>query len=358
MGEKKRKVLIALYIFFILWVTLFTRTPGTVRVFKGLFWEAKNHLWHFIVLNILLFMPLGFLLRSITDSWKTIIWGFLLSVLIELIQYAFCLGNCEVDDVLNNTIGCGIGILLWMGSSWMFLRQWDDLPEFMRTEEVKPYYEVLEKKKLSLFFKRAVDLVGGLVLLVILAIPMAIIAVMIKLDSEGPVFYRQERITTYGKHFKIHKFRTMVSNADKIGTAVTVGNDSRITKVGAKLRGCRLDELPQVFDLISGNMSFVGTRPEAVRYVEKYKPEYMATLLLPAGITSEASIRYKDEAELLEAAADPDRVYIEEIVPQKMKYNLKSIKEFSFWGDIATMFRTVFAVLGKDYSEKEQKSNV
>lgn len=240
----------------------------------------------------------------------------------------------------------------------MVLRKWEELPDFMKTEEVKPYYEALKKKKLSLFFKRAVDLVGGLILLVLLAIPMAVIAVMIKLDSPGPVFYRQERITTYGKHFKIHKFRTMVSNADKIGTAVTVGNDSRITKIGAKLRGCRLDELPQVLDLISGNMSFVGTRPEAVRYVEKYKPEYMATLLLPAGITSEASIRYKDEAELLEAAADPDRVYVEEIVPQKMKYNLQSIMEFSFFGDIATMFRTVFAVLGKDYSDKEQKCKV
>ena len=150
----------------------------------------------------------------------------------------------------------------------MVLRKWNDLPDFMRTEEVRPYYEVLKKKKLSLFFKRAVDFVGGLVLLILLAIPMAIIAVMIKLDSEGPVFYRQERVTTYGKHFMIHKFRTMVSNADKIGTAVTVGNDSRITRIGAKLRGYRLDELPQALDLISGNMSFVGTRPEAVKYVE------------------------------------------------------------------------------------------
>lgn len=240
----------------------------------------------------------------------------------------------------------------------MVLKKWDDLPDFMKTEEVKPYYEALKKKKLSLFFKRAVDLVGGLILLVLLAIPMAVIAVMIKFDSPGPVFYRQERITTYGKHFKIHKFRTMVSNADKIGTAVTVGNDSRITKVGAKLRGCRLDELPQVLDLITGDMSFVGTRPEAVKYVEKYKPEYMATLLLPAGITSEASIRYKDEAELLENAVDVDRVYVEEVLPGKMKYNLQSIKEFSFFADIATMFRTVFAVLGKDYSEEEQKNRV
>ena len=229
------------------------------------------------------------------------------------------------------------------------LKKWEALPEFMKNDEVRAYYNSLQKKKISMFLKSAMDFVGGVLLLIILAIPMAIIAVMIKLDSEGPVFYRQERVTTYGKHFKIHKFRTMVSNADKIGTAVTVGNDSRITKVGAKLRGCRLDELPQVFDLISGDMSFVGTRPEAVKYVEKYKPEYMATLLLPAGITSEASIRYKDEAELLNGAEDVDKVYIEEVLPGKMKYNLESIKRFSFVGEIVTMFRTVFAVLGKDY---------
>ena len=238
------------------------------------------------------------------------------------------------------------------------LKKWADLPEFMQIDEVKPYYEVLQKKKISLILKRLFDLVGGLILLCILAVPMLIIAVMIKLDSEGPVFYRQERITTYGKHFRIHKFRTMVNNADRIGAAVTVGNDSRITKVGAALRGCRLDELPQVFDLISGNMSFVGTRPEAVKYVEKYKPEYLATLLLPAGITSEASIRYKDEAELLEAADDVDRVYIEDVLPGKMKFNLQAIKEFSFMREIATMFRTVFAVLGKDFGEEEQESRV
>ena len=229
------------------------------------------------------------------------------------------------------------------------LKKWETLSDYMKNDEVRIYYDSLQKKKVSMFLKRVMDLVGGLILLILLAIPMIIISIMIKLDSEGPVFYRQERVTTYGKHFKIHKFRTMVSNADKIGSTVTVGNDSRITKVGAKLRGCRLDELPQVLDLISGNMSFVGTRPEAVKYVKQYKPEYMATLLLPAGITSEASIRYKDEAELLDAASDVDKTYIEEVLPGKMKYNLDSIKNFSFFGDIATMFRTVLAVLGKDY---------
>ena len=231
------------------------------------------------------------------------------------------------------------------------LRKWDDLPDFIRVPEVRPYWEILNKKRGQLVLKRLFDIVAGVVLLIILAIPMAIIAVLIKRDSEGPVFYRQERATAYGKHFRIHKFRTMVSNADKIGSTVTVGNDSRITKVGSKLRGHRLDELPQVLDVISGSMSFVGTRPEAVKYIERYEPEYRATLLLPAGITSEASIRYKDEDRLLNAADDVDKVYIEKVLPEKMKWNLKSIKEFSFFGDIATMFRTVFAVLGKEYKE-------
>lgn len=226
------------------------------------------------------------------------------------------------------------------------LRRWEALPEAMRCPEVREYYDILRKRQGSLMLKRGFDIVAGLCVLVLTAIPMGIIAVLIKRDSPGPVFYRQERVTTYGKKFRIHKFRTMVSNADKIGTAVTVGNDSRITKIGAKLRGCRLDELPQVFDVLSGDMSFVGTRPEATKYVEQYKPEYYATLLLPAGITSEASIRYKDEATLLDGAEDVDRIYMEKVLPGKMKYNLDSIRGFSFWGEIMTMVRTVIAIFG------------
>ncbi|MBR1796578.1 MAG: sugar transferase [Clostridiales bacterium] len=229
------------------------------------------------------------------------------------------------------------------------LRQWEDLPDFMRVPEVKPYWEVLNKKRGQLVAKRIFDLVVSVVLLIILAIPMLVISIWIKLDSKGPVLYRQERVTTYGKHFRIHKFRTMVSNADKIGTAVTVGNDSRITRVGSKLRHLRLDELPQLFDVISGDMSFVGTRPEAVKYVERYKPEYNATLLMPAGITSEASIRYKDEDKLLNGAEDVDEVYVKEVLPAKMKWNLESIRRFRFLREILTMFRTVAAVLGKEY---------
>lgn len=229
------------------------------------------------------------------------------------------------------------------------LRAWNDLPSFMKHDKVKLYYNILSHKKFQLVLKRTFDIILALILLPILAIPMMVIAILIKVDSKGPVFYRQERVTTYGKHFRIHKFRTMIVDADKIGAAVTVSGDNRLTKVGAKLRGLRLDELPQVLDVISGNMSFVGTRPEAVKYVEQYKPEYFATLLLPAGITSEASIRYKDENELLDAADEVDRIYVEKILPAKMVWNLRGIERFGFLREVLTMFRTIFAVLGKNY---------
>lgn len=219
----------------------------------------------------------------------------------------------------------------------------------MQIPEVKPYWEILWRKRRQLIYKRIFDFIIGTIFLFILTIPMAVIAVMIKLDSPGSVFYRQERITSYGEHFRIHKFRTMVSNADRIGTAVTVENDSRITRIGQKLRRFRLDELPQILDVIEGTMSFVGTRPEVVKYVEKYKNEWMATLLMPAGITSEASIRYKDENKLLDVANDVDKVYIEQVLPEKMKWNLEAVRRFGFGREVLLMFQTVFAVLGKNY---------
>lgn len=225
------------------------------------------------------------------------------------------------------------------------MKNWNDLPAYMQNDEVRPYYDLLRKKRVALFMKRFFDVVLALLLLVLLAIPMIVIAVMIAIDSPGGVFYRQERVTTYGKHFRIFKFRTMVSNADKVGAHVTTNNDSRITKIGAKLRGARLDEIPQLFNVLTGDMSFVGTRPEAVRYVEKYSGAMWATLLLPAGITSEASILYKDEAELLDNAEDADKVYVEQVLPAKMEYNLKSLREFSLWNDFRTMIRTVGTVL-------------
>ncbi|MDU3688599.1 MAG: sugar transferase [Anaerococcus hydrogenalis] len=225
------------------------------------------------------------------------------------------------------------------------LREWEDLPDYMKCKEVREYYDILYKKRLSILFKRIFDYIIGILLLIVLAIPMIIIAIMIKIDSPGPVFYRQERVTRYGEHFRIHKFRTMVERADKLGMAVTVENDIRITKLGKKIRDYRLDELPQIFDVILGNMSFVGTRPEAVKYVENYESEYYATLLLPAGITSEASIKYKDEAKLLNGAENVEKVYVEEVLQQKMSYNLKNISEFSFLNDLKIMFATVIAVM-------------
>ena len=229
------------------------------------------------------------------------------------------------------------------------MKRWEELPVFMQCEEVKEYYNILLKKRISLKLKRLFDVIAGVAVLIVAAIPMLVIAIKIAVESSGGVFYRQERITTYGKKFKIHKFRTMVANADQIGSAVTVSGDSRITVTGAFLRKYRLDELPQVLDVLSGDMSFVGTRPEVTKYVRQYTKEMRATLLLPAGITSEASIRYKNEAELLDEADDVDRVYVEQVLPGKMKYNLDSLKNFSFLGDVRTMIRTVLAVLGKDY---------
>lgn len=340
-------ILIAIVVIIILQITIFSRNSGQEHIFKPLFWELKNGMWKDIWLNILLFIPLG----AILGGRKGIISGSILSCCIEFTQYVFCLGYCEMDDVLNNTVGTAIGVsirsLLGVGS--VELRRWEELPEFMRTPEVRPYWEKLNKKRFQLGLKRAFDLVMAIIVLIVTAIPMAVIAVMIKLDSRGPVFYKQERVTTYGKKFKIHKFRTMVSNADKIGTAVTVSGDSRITAVGRKLRSLRLDELPQVFDVINGDMSFVGTRPEVTKYVKKYKPEFYATLLMPAGITSETSIRYKDENKLLDAADDVDKVYIEQVLPAKMVWNLESVRRFRFLREILTMIRTVAAVLGKDY---------
>ena len=228
---------------------------------------------------------------------------------------------------------------------WYILPKWEELPDNIKTEVVRPYYDALSKRKAGLFFKRLFDIFAALDLIILLGIPMLIIAIMIKSDSKGPVFFRQERVTSYGAKFRIHKFRTMVNNADKIGSSVTVDNDNRITKVGSKLRNHRLDEFPQLFDVLSGDMSFVGTRPEVVKYVDRYSDEMKATLLMPAGITSIASIEYKDEAELLDKAEDADEVYIKEILPAKMKFNLKSVKEFGFFKDIGVLFKTVAAVL-------------
>ena len=239
----------------------------------------------------------------------------------------------------------------------MMLCKWEELPPQLRTEAVRPYYESLKKKRGSLLIKRIFDILVSAIMLIVLLPVFAILAVAIKLDSPGPVFYRQVRVTRYGKQFRIFKFRSMVQNADK-GALVTVGADSRITRVGRVIRKCRLDEICQLIDIFRGTMTFVGTRPEVPKYVEQYTPEMLATLLLPAGVTSLASIYYKDEDMLLEGAQDVDRTYVTQVLPGKMRYNLEAIKKFSFFGDIKLMFMTVLAVLGKEYKEEEQKETV
>ena len=227
----------------------------------------------------------------------------------------------------------------------MLVKKWKKLPPGMQNEAVRPYYEKLRKKNFSLFWKRCFDFFVSTLMLLILSPVFVILAIAIKIDSRGPVFFRQERVTQYGKKFRIFKFRTMVNNADKLGSQVTVSNDMRITKVGKFIRKCRLDEVSQLIDVWRGKMSFVGTRPEVSKYVEKYTDEMMATLLLPAGVTSEASIKFKNEDELLKDAENADETYVEVVLPQKMEYNLQSLKKFGFWRDIGTMFKTVFAVL-------------
>lgn len=230
----------------------------------------------------------------------------------------------------------------------MLVKEWNELPKFMQVEEVKPYYKVLRKKKGQLILKRIFDICASLVLIVLLSPIILFFFIWIKLDSKGPVFYRQERITQYGKVFRIFKFRTMVNNADKIGNLVTSKNDSRITKVGERIRKYRVDEIPQLFNVLIGDMSFVGTRPEVKKYVNQYTPEMYATLLLPAGVTSLASIEFKDEDEILERYTSKGRetneVYVKEVLPLKMEYNLKAITSFNFIKELGTMISTVVKV--------------
>lgn len=226
--------------------------------------------------------------------------------------------------------------------------KYENLPTEFQNDSVKKYYEIVSKKSCSLIFKRISDIILSVIILIIWFIPIVIISIAIKLDSKGTVFYRQERVTTYGKKFRIFKFRTMVSNADKMGTLVTVKSDSRITKVGKFLRKYRLDEFPQIFNIFLGDMSFVGTRPEVTKYVEKYSDYMYATLLLPAGLTSYSSINYKDEDEIISEHLNEnisvDDIYINYILPDKMKYNMEYIEKFSFWYDIKIMFRTFLSV--------------
>ena len=237
----------------------------------------------------------------------------------------------------------------------MLIKRWDKLPEEFKCEEVRPYYEKLRKKNFVLFWIRFFDILLSFILLSILFLFFIILAIAIKIDSRGPIFYRQVRVTQYGKEFRIFKFRTMVNDADKKGSLVTTNNDARVTRVGKFIRELRIDEVSQLIDVFRGKMSFVGTRPEVPMYVKQYKKEYLATLLLPAGITSLGSIMFKDEYALLDGNKDVEKVYIEKVLPKKMKYNLSELKKVGLFHNIKIMFMTVFAVLGKEYKDKENE---
>ena len=221
---------------------------------------------------------------------------------------------------------------------------WEDLPPTLQTEEVRPYYEALSRRGLQLRFKRLLDVVGATVLFVLLGWLFVILALLIKLDSPGPVFFRQRRVTQFGREFRIVKFRTMTHRPVAPGDQITRGDDPRITRVGAVLRRYRLDEISQLIDILRGTMSFVGTRPEVPDYVRQYTPQMRATLLLPAGVTSTASIEFKDEAQILAAAPPGQDAYVTQVLPAKMRLNLRDVRDFSIGRDLRIAFRTILAV--------------
>jgi len=234
----------------------------------------------------------------------------------------------------------------------MMLCKWEELPEDMQTDAVKPYYDILKHKQNSLLCKRIFDFIFSFFMLIFLSPVFLILGIIIKIDSKGPIFYRQIRITQYGKPFRIHKFRSMVVGADQ-GSQVTMGEDCRVTRVGKIIRRYRFDEIPQLVDVMCGAMTFVGVRPEVPQYVEKYSPEMKATLLLPAGVTNLTSIYYANEANYLNIAENIDEVYIQKILPEKMFYNLKEIRKFSFWRDIKIMFITLFTIIFRPVVEQK-----
>ncbi len=235
----------------------------------------------------------------------------------------------------------------------MLLPKFDELPKPLQFPEIKPYYEFLHHRRGRLICKRVFDFFASFLLILLLSPLFAVIGIWIACDSKGPVFFRQTRITQFGKPFSIYKFRTMVVNAPELGAPITTKEDTRVTGAGKFLRRLRMDELPQLFNVLKGQMSFVGVRPEVPRYVREYTPKMMATLLLPAGITSPASIAFSKEEELLADSKDPEKTYLERILPQKMKSNLSYIQSFSLTGDLKILWQTVQTIF---FSRKEEGS--
>ena len=193
--------------------------------------------------------------------------------------------------------------------------------------------------------KRVFDMVSSGLGLLLLSPVFICIALLIKLESNGPVFFRQERVGLHGRLFRIHKFRTMSVNTENQGLQITVGDDKRITRVGAVMRRYKLDELAQLIDVFLGTMSMVGPRPEVPRYIAYY-PETMRAKILSVrpGITDWASIQFKDESSILERSLDPEKTYIEEILPIKQRYYVEYVNNRSFFGDIQIILKTLSSV--------------
>lgn len=196
-------------------------------------------------------------------------------------------------------------------------------------------------KKINRAIKRIFDIIVSLIGIIIISPILIIVAISIKLDSKGNVLFLQKRIGKDGKPFNIYKFRTMVSNAEKLGAQITVGKDSRITRVGAFLRKYKIDELPQLFNVLKGDMSLVGPRPEVPKYVELYTEEEKKVLEVRPGITDLASIRYSDENDILGKVENPEEYYINVIMKDKLKLNLEYIEKSNIFFDIYLIIKTI-----------------
>ncbi len=233
---------------------------------------------------------------------------------------------------------------------------WEKLLPALRTEAVRPYYDALARRRGQLFWKRCFDIAAAFLGILLTAPLCLILAVWIVLDSPGTPIFRQERVTANGKRFRIHKFRSMTVSRNGQGSSVTTSMDTRITRAGRLMRRFHLDEIPQLIDILGGNMTFVGTRPEVPEFVDAYTPEMYATLLLPAGLTSEASIRFQDEAEMLGAQEDADTAYIRVLLPEKMKVNLQQLALFSLRNDWRCLVHTLTG-MGRSRRERVMREN-
>ena len=220
------------------------------------------------------------------------------------------------------------------------MRSWKKIPSPINNEAVKPIYDLLKRRWFYRFIKRAFDLFASLFLLLLLFIPSLIIGIVIVCDSRGGMFFCQTRVGRYGKQFKIVKFRTMRKDSEG-NQHITHKNDDRITKVGKFLRKTHLDEFPQLLNVIAGQMSFIGTRPEVQQFVDQYQDEWYATLLMRPGITSTASYSCDDEAKVLEEG-NADEIYLNKVLPMKMSMNVEDIKKMSAGRDIKILWKTVF----------------